>query len=219
MTKAEFDVLSKELMVLSGRIPLKWGAVQNNQYDKLINMFSCHTFKTLEDNLAPYDEAIKQYFRRRWYMWKCAQCDEYLFCENDGVISNPNVKDQSWDIEIRGINKFDIKGTVIPKEMRRSSDAIMVDPYLMIKFFYDRQSRGVRYCCQNRLFVVHHSSVESSREFYLRCAWDAKRIAYKDFCVNFDSIRMFSYNGCAAAVIFIVEKEIGKVDYLIPRQC
>lgn len=217
MTASVFDVLSDDLRTLASNIPLRWGVVQNNQYDHLIDMFSCPTFQSLENALAPYDETVKQYFRRRWYMWQCAQCDEYLFCENEGVVHNPNPRDQSWDIDIRGIKRFDIKGTVVPRDMRGNIESMIANPLPMIQFYYDRQSRGVRYCNQNRLFVVHHSFVAQEREFYLRCAWGIKRMAYREFCGSLESVRLFRYSGCDAAVIFLLERERGKAEFVIPR--
>ena len=217
MTIEEFNALSDDLRMLAGRIPLGWGAVQNNSYDRLVDMFACPTFESLENALAPHDDAVKRYFRRRWYMWQCAQCDEFLFCENEGVVHNQNPRDQSWDIDIRGIKRFDIKGTVIPREMRNSIDRLVVNPLPMIQFYYDRQSRGVRYCNQNRLFIVHHSFVAQEREFYLRCSWGTKREAYKSFCDNLNSIRLYRCRGCEAGVIFVFEKERGKAEYLIPQ--
>jgi hypothetical protein len=148
-------------------------------------------------------------------MWQCAQCDEYLFCENDNVISNPNHKDQSWDVEINEQVKFDIKGTVIPYEMREKTEDLIRDPTAMIKFYYDRQSKGVRYCIQNRLFVVHHSFVEQKREFYLRCAWGVKRNAYNDFCKSLGEVKLYEYQNCIAGVIFVIEREKGKGEYVI----
>lgn len=219
MTTVEFGVLSADLRALASKIPLKWGAIQNNRYDRLLDMFSCTTFQSLENALASHEDAVKQYFRRRWYMWQCAQCDEYLFCENGGVIHNPNPRDQSWDVDIRGINRFDIKGTVVPRDMRMDIDRLLDNPLDMIKFYYDRQSRGVRYCNQNRLFVVHHSFVAQEREFYLRCAWGVKRAAYQEFCNDLESIKLFRYAGCDAAVIFILEREKGRTEFAIPSCC
>ena len=217
MAMADFDALSNDLRVLASKIPLKWGAVQNNGHDHLVDMFACPTFKSLEGVLSSHEDHIKQYFRRRWYLWKCAQCDEHLFCENHGVTPNPNPRDQGWDVDIRGVKRFDIKGTVVPRDMRGSIEGLLVDPMPMIRFYYDRQSRGVRYCNQNRLFVVHHSFVAQEREFYLRCAWGVKRKAYCEFCSSIESIKLYSYAGCEAAVIFILERERGKAEYVIPR--
>lgn len=72
MTSDEFDVLSSDLRRLAKLIPLQWGAIQNNQYDHLIDMFSCTDFNSLEKVLSSFGDQIKQYFRRRWYMWRCA---------------------------------------------------------------------------------------------------------------------------------------------------
>ena len=218
MTSDEFEVLSSDLRRLAKLIPLQWGAIQNNQYDHLIDMFSCTDFNSLEEALSPFGDQIKQYFRRRWYMWRCAQCDEYLFYKNNNVESNPNPRDQGWDIRIDGRIYFDIKGTVVPRDMRGAVEDLINDPTPMIQFFYERQSRGVRYCYQNRLFVVHHSFVEQAREFYLRCAWGVKESAYADFCKNLTDVRIIPYKGCEAAVVFVIERERGKATYLIPRK-
>lgn len=217
MDSGTFEKLSNDLRELASEIPLSWGAVQNNRHDRLVDMFGCETFDSLEEAISRFDAPIKQYFRRRWYMWKCAQCDEYIFCENEGVVPNPNPRDQSWDIDIAGVRRFDIKGTVVPRYMRGDVESLLRDPSQMIAFYYERQSRGVRYCIQNRLFVVHHSFVAQEREFYLRCAWGVKKQAYNAFCARINSVRVFPYNGCVAAVIFILEKERGKAEFVIPQ--
>lgn len=209
MTANEFHKLSSDLRKLARLIPLNWGAIQNNQYDHLIDMVSCANFDSLENLLRPFGDQIKQCFRRRWYMWRCAQCDEYLFCLNNNVEHNPNPRDQGWDIRIDGRIYFDIKGTVVPRDMRGDVEALIDDPTPMIQCFYERQSLGVRYCYQNRLFVVHHSFVEQAREFYLRCAWGVKESAYADFCTNLAGVKIIPYKGCDASVVFVVEREKG----------
>lgn len=213
MTNERFSQLSTDLRDLAKKIPLHWGYVQNNVNDRLIDMFSCETYQNLEDAIAPLSDKIKAYFRRRWYLWQCAQCDEHIFCENNGVTHNPNPRDQSYDIDINGKFRFDIKGTVIPRELRSDVQGVIINPAPMIKFFYDRQSRGVRYNNQNRLFIVHHSFVSQEREFFLRCAWDTKRKAYSEFVNHIDSIQFHKYAGCDASVIFVTETERGKAQY------
>lgn len=103
-------------------------------------------------------------------MWRCSQCDEYLLYINDNVEQNPNPYDKSYDIIINNNLAFDIKGTVIPYKMRNRANEIIADPTEMIHFFYTEQSTGRRYDIQNRLFIVHHSFVDTKRELYLRCA-------------------------------------------------
>lgn len=146
MDSVIFEKIAADLRTLASRIPLNWGAVQNNLYDHLVDMFGCETFESLEKAISGFGDTIKQYFRRIWYMWKCAQCDEHLFCEN------PN------------------------------------------------------------------SFVAQEREFYLRCAWGIKRTAYHDFCGTIASVKTYNYNGCEAAVLFVLERERGKAEYCIPRK-
>ena len=83
MTQAEFEVLSNDLRTVAPKIPLNWGRVQNNVYDselkRVCNIFNVKTLNELEGYIALFDEAHKSYYRRRWYILRCADCDEYLF--------------------------------------------------------------------------------------------------------------------------------------------
>jgi len=212
MDNSKFAGLSQELRELAANIPLHWGSVQNNYFDSNISMFDIGSYSELERQIAHLDDGLKMYFRRRWYLWQCSQCDEYLFYCLPNVIKNPKKKDKEWDIRINGTIDYDVKGTVIPRDMRGSAEAVIADPTAMVKFFYDKQSKGVRFDMQNRLFVVHHSFVSQEREFYLRCAWGSKERAYKLFVENIDRVKTFSYQGCTAAVIFVLEREQGRAE-------
>lgn len=102
---------------------------------------------------------------------------------------------------------FDIKGTVIPQSLRGNIPYILDDPQNMIEFFYTKQSKGVRNCFQNRLFIVHHSFVDPDRQFYLRCAWETKRKIYEFFVKNFHEIRFRYYKDCAVGIIYLFEQQ------------
>ena len=170
MNDFEFLNLSNDLRALATEIPLNWGRVQTNHIDDKINMFQIADYQTLEESIVDLNDEHKNYLRRRWYLWKCSQCDEYLFYINNNVEQNPNPYDKSYDIIINNNLAFDIKGTVIPYKMRNRANEIIADPTEMIHFFYTEQSTGRRYDIQNRLFIVHHSFVDTKRELYLRCA-------------------------------------------------
>lgn len=215
MNQLEFNNLSADLRLLASKIPLRWGAIQNNRTDDRINMFSIHSYLELEKNISNLPDSKKDYLRRRWYLWKCAECDEYLFYKNNNVEKNPNRFDKAWDVRIEGVYDFDIKGTVIPKEMREDADKVIHNPLSMVNFFYNKQSTGRRYDIQNRLFIVHHSFIEPEREFYLRCAWQAKENIYKLFCDNINDIEFISTHNVKAGVIFIIEREKGKIEHII----
>lgn len=215
MNEAGFYKLSMDLRNLARKIPLHWGQVQNNKVDDKINMFDIFHYEELEKQIASLPITSQKYLRRRWYLWKCSECDEYLFYCNDNVEKNPNKYDKEYDVKINNRYHFDIKGTVVPREMRDNIEILLENPQEMINFYYDRQSTGRRYDIQNRLFVVHHSFVEPQREFYLRCAWKSKRAIYKYFCEIVEDIEFYQTHGVFAGVIFILERERGKVEFKI----
>ena len=70
MTQNEFNQLSKDLQALVKIVPLNWGSIQNDKTDGQIDMFQIHTFSELERQLLPLSENSRNYFRRRWFMWK-----------------------------------------------------------------------------------------------------------------------------------------------------
>ena len=219
MDQTQYASLSQDLRRVAKDIPLNWGHIQNNFYDnqlrQVCNIFAIMSLDELEGYIAGFDDDHKNYYRRRWYMVRCADCDEYLFYCNPGVEHNPERKDKEWDIRIKQQYMFDVKGTVIPKDFRNNWQEVLNDPRGIIKFYYDNQSKGVRFDMQNRLFIVHHSLVDASREFLLRCAWGSKTFVYKVFVDRISDIHFFTYKGCTAGVIFLIETERKQVLYKI----
>lgn len=208
MTNQEYNQLSSDLQQLVKIIPLYWGAIQNDGTDYKVDMFQINSFPELEIRIKDLSINDKNYFRRRWFLWKCAQCDEYLFYINNNVLPNPNSRDQAYDIEFNGNPqlRFDVKGTVIPKTFRDNIDAVIQDPTEMIRFFYEKQSRGVRDHIQNRLFIIHHSFRSSEREMYLRCHWDYKAKLYEEYASKISQTSNFTnYQNVKSDVIFIFE--------------
>ena len=208
MTQNEFFQLSKDLQSLVKSVPLNWGSIQNNDTDEQIDMFQIHTFSELEKQLKPLNENLKNYFKRRWFLWKCSQCDEHIFCMNANVKPNANRKDQTYDVEFKDNLqlRFDIKGTVVPKNFKDKIEEIVKGPTEMINFFYNKQSQGTRNNIQNRLFIIHHSFIDQQREMYLRCHWDFKMEVYKEYAFSVSTNSNFINFGTAKAdVIFIFE--------------
>jgi hypothetical protein len=208
MTHQEYLQLSADLQQLLKTIPLHWGAIQNDGMDCKIKMFQINSFAELEIRIQDLPEEDKNYFRRRWFLWKCAQCDEYLFGLNHNVTPNPNPKGQDYDIEFNGNSelRFDVKGTVIPKKFRDNIDAIIQNPTEMVRFFYEKQSRGIRDHIQNRLFIIHHSFRSPEREMVLRCHWDYKANLYKEYASKISQTSNFiSYQNVKSDVVFLFE--------------
>lgn len=219
MQQNEFEMLSSDLRRIAPIIPLNWGHVQNNPYDyelkKVCNIFAIKSLDELEYNISRFDDDHKNYYRRRWYLLRCADCDEFLFYNNPGVEHNPERRDKKWDIRINGRQQFDVKGTVIPRSFVESYDSVIQDSSEIIKFYYDKQSRGVRFDMQNRLFVVHHSLVDPARELILRCAWGTKDVVYSRFVSEIDHIHFQTYKGCMAGAIFLIETQKNVIEYKI----
>jgi hypothetical protein len=208
MTQRQYEQLALDLQSLARIIPLNWGEIQNDVLDKQINMFQIQSFEELERQIAYLSESSRNYFRRRWFLWKSAQCDEYIFCMNNNVIPNPNFKDQSYDIEFNNHSslRFDVKGTVVPKKFRTIINEVIEDPTSMIKFFYDEQSKGVRNNHQNRLFIIHHSYRVQEREMYLRCHWEYKKLIYREYSTKISvNSNFINYRNTKSDVVFIFE--------------
>ena len=210
MTQDNYVNLSKDLQKLAKIIPLQWGNIQNDHLDNKIDMFRINNFNELERQISNLCDNSKNYFRRRWFLWKCAQCDEHIFSMNNNVKQNPNAKDQSYDIEFNDnpFLRFDIKGTVIPKVYRNDITSIMDSPKDMIDFFYEKQSTGIRNHFQNRLFIVHHSLIKQEREMYLRCHWENKEKIYKKYSEHISiNSNFINYKNVKADIIFIIENK------------
>lgn len=219
MTQNEFDVLSNDLRTVAREIPLNWGHIQNNIYDnelkKVCNIFNIKTLSELNRYISQFDNDHQVYYKHRWYLLRCADCDEFLFYKNDNTEHNPDRFDKKWDIKICNRFLFDVKGTVIPKSFRNQWDDVIENPQQIIDFYYERQSKGVRYDMQNRLFIVHHSLVDENREFFLRCAWKTKEFVYKIFVDNIEKIKLNKYDKCDVAIIFIIETALNELQYKI----
>lgn len=212
-----YETKSKELQKLVKTIPSNWGRVQNNHTDKKINMFNCESLDSLEREIFKLPENDKTYFRRRWFLWKCAEIDEFLFYKEHNVFKNPDHKDQSWDINFNNSICFDIKGTVVPQKIRGDFEINESFEKKIINFYYQNQSKGVRHNIQNRLFIVHHSFKDFERNMYLRCSWDLKDKAFKKFISlnSADKINLVKYNSVYAKCIFIIEKKDNSFDFKI----
>ena len=102
MNEYEYQNLSSHLKAIAGVIPIRWGRIQNDDTDSRIDMFEHDNFNSLNIALVGLQNDTKDYFKKRWFLWKCAQCDEYLFYRHSNVIPNPNHRDQNWDFEFFG---------------------------------------------------------------------------------------------------------------------
>lgn len=215
MTSEDFLKLSVDLQKLSIEIPLHWGKIQNDFFDNQLNIFNINSFEELNSCTKNLDQEVRNYFKRRWFLWKCAQCDEHIFCLNPNVTPNPDKKDQAFDIEFNGNKalRFDVKSTVIPKQYRGSIETVIRNPQTLVNFFYKAQSKGVRDCIQNRIFIVHHSYINSTNEMQLRCRWNYKIEVYQEYASKIrPNSHFIHYQGAKSDIIFLFENLDGSVN-------
>ena len=112
INEAQFNLLSQGLRQVAEDIPLTWGAVQNRRYDNMLkrvcNIFDVMSLQELEQYISGFSDNLQQYYKRRWYSVRLADCDEYLFYRHSNVEHNPDQFDKEWDIRIHDNLLFDI---------------------------------------------------------------------------------------------------------------
>jgi hypothetical protein len=210
MTQQEYNIKKQMLQSIVTKIPSSWGAVQNDASDGGINMFAINDYTTLISSITHLIEEQQQYLQRRWFLWQCSICDEYLFCINRNVKPNPDSKSKDYDIQFNNDEylQFDIKGTVVPKQFREDVDELIKDPQPLIDFYYQKQSKQVRYGEQNRLFVIHHSYRNENRELILRAHFDFKQEAFKRYAMQtLLGKKYLNYKNAKADALFVFENE------------
>jgi len=219
MNQSDFIALSTHLSAVAQYIPLRWGRIQNDRTDGSINMFIYNTYADLDNALKGLPGETQDYFKKRWFLWKCAQCDEYLFYRNKDIVSNPNFKDQDWDFEFFGRSdlRFDLKGTLVPRQIRERNSGFIIpnDHMEIIRFNYEEQSKGVRNHHQNRLFVVHIPKIWT-RENLLRANFVAKSIAYEAYVNklrNNPNYKFFNYEGLKSDLIYLLENSDNSIRF------
>lgn len=217
MTENEFALLSEDLKRLAASMPLEWGEVQNDSMDNLTDIFRIKSYGELERFVAPYADSTKDYARRRWYLYKCSECDKHLMANSGSAtpVSLGGSRNSGHNITIGGYD-FGMYCTVVPRLFADNRiESLLARQEDIIDSYYDRQSKESRNKIQNRLFVIHHSLIDGSREMVLRSAWNAKRVLYRKFCDSISDIRFYETHGVIAGTIFLIEKELGKVKGVI----
>ena len=217
MTEQQFNALSKHLEMVASEIPLRWGKIQNDESDSKVKIFRYRSYNELEAAIDGFSEEEQMYFMKRWFIWRCSQCDEYLFYSQTGVRANPESRDQDWDVEFFGRKdwRFDIKGTLVPRSLRKTKTKgySAVDPQALITFNFENQSTGVRSHYQNRIFLVH-VPFSTKNENVLRANFKAKKEAielYLKILQQHPTYRFFDYKGLKCDVIFLHEDAGGSV--------
>ncbi len=140
-------------------LPETWSR-QTNYMDNITHfIYSIHSYGELckEMDAEKFDANQRAYTIHRWFNTEISILHEQLFIKHgaEGASFDVN-KMQHTDCYIQG-KPFDIKSTVYP------SRCTPIDPdeldtrekrNELIRWFYHNQSRGQRYCFNNRIFIV-----------------------------------------------------------------
>lgn len=205
------------LRLAAKKIPRSWGKVQNNKYDALSNsvIFGGADYNDVMEKMRGRSEEEINYTVRRWFIHKCSECDEYIFRKQDGVKGNPNIKDNEWDFSIGG-TRFDLKGTRLPSAFNIGN--LMDDPFSVIKWYYDNQSKERRFGLQNRLFLIHESLAGKERGDFMRCAFGTKENAVSDFVGKFNDVKIFDIHGAKSTLLLVYENAGKETEWWYPRK-
>lgn len=218
----EFNAIAADLAGCAHCVR-KWNKVQDNHLDDLIpDFWHIRTFSELEDSISNLDNPAKEYARYRWFIKRCADCDEYLFSINDDVKRNPDEQDKKWDLEFIEDKRlrFDLKSTSSPDgfvklnpevtifELLRSSQR---HPKSLADWLYEHQSKGRRMDFQSRLFIVYHSFKTPKNDLTIRLNLDFKKKLYSDYVASLRRRPFFTKShNVLCDFIWIVEKSDGE---------
>lgn len=224
LTTEQYKILSNHLISVADIVPRNWGGMQTKDRDrKLPDLFSYDTYEQLNDaianavnkNMIGSDIEQHNYYRHRWFLFKCSQVDEFLFGQLPNIIG---VEQNPWyDFKMFDRFELDLKGTVLLKQYKDDPEYVFQNPLALIVSFYKQQSQDSYYRkrFQNRLFLVHHSMLSQDREPKLRVNFSAKEIIFKEYAklLSQPDHKLFPCMVAEADVIFLVEQANQVIQY------
>ena len=172
-----------------------WGRKQNDVWDQQTNLIShIHRWDMLQQRIAKFEPALRAYAINRWFSFWSAQAVERIFCELPGVTANLNHYDRLVDFSILGVT-FDHKTSVFPQRYGRNLEFARQNQVHLIQWLYRHQSRGQRYHCANRLFVMLYA--HNGEHWKLRADISGLCKVIKAYMAGFDpsALAQLSING------------------------
>lgn len=225
ITKEEFNSLSAHLQSISSIVPYKWGRMQSRDIDRrLPKLFEYETYQELNDaiqynvnrRILSDNDDENNYYRHRWFVYKCSLVDEFLFYSLPDVVG---IDKNPW-YDITFLNRFnlDLKGTVMLKQYKDDPEYVFRNPLALIDSFYKEQTQDFRYRrrLQNRLFLVHHSFISPAREPYLRTLFTVKARIFEEYAKMLmnPEHKIYDYmNGRKTDIIFLIENADKTISY------
>jgi hypothetical protein len=161
-----------------------WGRKQNDTWDQQTNfIYHNYCWDMLQQRIDKFNPSLKAYAVNRWFSFWSAQAVERLFGELPGVTANLNHYDRLVDFSILGIT-FDHKTSVFPQRYGHDLEFARQNRVHLIQWLYRHQSRGQRYHCANRLFVLLYA--RDGAHWKLRANISGLREVIRGYVAGFD---------------------------------
>ncbi len=178
-------------------VPYDWGKIQDNRYDRLTDfIYSIVEYDKLIDtadrNFGGREDytALKDYALNRWYNFWSAMALEHIFAASPHVKAEADRKNRFSDFEIGGI-KFDLKTSVFPAGYGKTLAEARNDPYSLILWLYENQSRERRMHYKNRLFLVLFS--RAGQHWKLKAEIDWLKTVIDGYTAGFEKQRLYHF--------------------------
>ncbi|MCB0516304.1 MAG: hypothetical protein R2798_07790 [Chitinophagales bacterium] len=166
------------------QFPYQWGRKQNNAFDKDTNfIYRTEKFADLQEVLKnDFTSPKAAYALNRWYNFWSAQCVEYIFGTQPGVVKMQDSKDKYRDFFIENI-PFDHKTSVYPAAYTTTLYEAMRHKKDLIEWLYHNQSQQQRLHWKNRLFIVLYNN--DKQHWHLKAEILLLQKCINQYLVNF----------------------------------
>lgn len=217
ITEKEYNQLRVHLPKIQDKIPFNWGRIQSKDLDRrLSKMLNYNTYAELNEviqkNVArgflSNNNAENNYYRYRWFIYKCSEVDEYIF---------NNIMNNIYQAPLISTYNLIVKGFVILPEITEKMELFYKNPLSLVDYLYKEQKKNFFRSrrLENRLFVAYHCK-DISKEPAIRCDFELKESVFEDFIQMTieKSHKLYTYlNERKSDVILIQQNDTGTISY------
>ena len=160
-TKEQYEHLRKHLPKIQDKIPFNWGRIQSKDLDRrLPKLLTYDTYAELNEAIQqsvlrgylPNNNEENNYYRHRWFIYKCSEVDEYIFNQLlDGMYVTPLIQ----------VYNLMVKGFVILPEVKEKLELFYKNPLALADYLYKEQKKNFFRSrrLENRLFIAYHTMI------------------------------------------------------------
>lgn len=227
LSQETYLFLSKHLNDICHIVPYKWGRMQTKELDRrLPKLLTYNTYdelngaiqRNVDRGILPDNDEENNYYRHRWFVYKCAEVDEYLYYKNVITLFSVLPNGEYDFLPIIDRYKLDLKSYVMLNQHKDNHQYAFKNPLAVIDSFYKEQRREFYYRNRNRnsLFLVHYSDISPEAEPYLRVRFDIKSkifIEYAKMIMN-PAHQIYDYlHGRKTDIMFFIQNVDGTFSY------